>query len=68
MWGGSAVDITGKSTVTGVATSRNDGPVQVAFAAAATELSKKNCSIVYPSGMDKGNKADKPAIAFDLPA
>ena len=44
------------------------------FDAAATELSEKGCSIVYPSGMDKGNrviftdKADKPTIAFDLPA
>mgnify|MGYP006922376777 CR=1 FL=1 len=58
----------------GVVTPRNDGPVQVVFDAAATELSEKGCSIVYPSGMDKGNKvlftdkADKPTIAFDLPA
>ena len=74
VWGGSAVNITGKSTVAGVVTPRNDGPVQVVFDAAATELSEKGCSIVYPSGMDKGNrviftdKADKPTIAFDLPA
>ena len=74
VWGGSAVNITGKSAVAGVVTPRNDGPVQVVFDAAATELSEKGCSIVYPSGMDKGNKvlftdkADKPAISFDLPA
>ncbi len=74
VWGGSAVNITGKSTVAGVVTPRNDGPVQVVFDAAATELSEKGCSIVYPSGMDKGNKvlftdkADKPTIDFDLPA
>lgn len=74
VWGGSAVNISGKSTVAGVVTPRNDGPVQVAFDAAATELSKKDCSIVYPNGMDKGNKvlftdkADKPTIDFDLPA
>ena len=74
VWGGSAVNISGKSTVAGVVTPRNDGPVQVVFDAAATELSEKGCSIVYPSGMDKGNKvlftdkADKPTIAFDLPA
>ncbi len=74
VWGGSAVNISGKSTVAGVVTPRNDGPVQVVFDAAATELSEKGCSIVYPSGMDKGNKvlftdkADKPAISFDLPA
>ncbi len=74
VWGGSAVNISGKSTVAGVVTPRNDGPVQVVFDAAATELSEKGCSIVYPSGMDKGNKvlftdkADKPAIDFDLPA
>ncbi len=74
VWGGSAVNISGKSTVAGVVTPRNDGPVQVVFDAAAAELSKKDCSTVYPSGMDKGNrviftdKADKPAIAFDLPA
>ncbi len=74
VWGGSAVNITGKSTVAGVVTPRNDGPVQVVFDAAATELSEKDCSTVYPSGMDKGNqviftdKADKPAITFDLPA
>ena len=74
VWGGSAVNITGKSTVAGVVTPRNDGPVQVVFDAAATELSEKGCSIVYPSGMDKGNKvlftdkADTPAIDFDLPA
>lgn len=74
VWGGSAVNITGKSTVAGVVTPRNDGPVQVVFDAAATELSEKGCSIVYPSGMDRGNKvlftdkADTPAIDFDLPA
>ena len=74
VWGGSAVNISGKSTVAGVVTPRNDGPVQVVFDAAATELSEKGCSIVYPSGMDRGNKvlftdkADKPTIAFDLPA
>ncbi len=74
VWGGSAVNISGKSTVAGVVTPRNDGPVQVVFDAAAAELSEKDCSIVYPSGMDKGNKvlftdkADKPTIAFDLPA
>jgi len=74
VWGGSAVNFTGKSAVAGVVTPRNDGPVQVVFDAAATELSEKGCSIVYPSGMDKGNKvlftdkADKPTIAFDLPA
>ena len=74
VWGGSAVNITGKSTVAGVVTPRNDGPVQVVFDAAAAELSEKGCSIVYPSGMDRGNKvlftgkADKPTIAFDLPA
>ena len=74
VWGGSAVNISGKSTVAGVVTPRNDGPVQVVFDAAAAELSEKGCSIVYPSGMDKGNKvlfidkADKPTIAFDLPA
>ena len=55
-------------------TPRNDGPVQVVFDAADAELSEKGCSIVYPSGMDRGNKvlftgkADKPTIAFDLPA
>ena len=48
--------------------------MQVVFDVAATELSEKDCSTVYPSGMDKGNqviftnKADKPTIAFDLPA
>ncbi len=74
VWGGSTVSISGKSTVAGVVTPRNDGPVQVVFDAAAAELSEKGCSIVYPSGMDKGNKvlftdkADKPTIAFDLPA
>jgi hypothetical protein len=74
VWGGSAVNIIGKSAVAGVVTPRNDGPVQVVFDAAATELSEKGCSIVYPSGMDRGNKvlftdkADKPTIAFDLPA
>ena len=74
VWGGSAVNISGKSTVAGVVTPRNDGPVQVVFDAAAAELSEKGCSIVYPNGMDKGNKvlfidkADKPTIAFDLPA
>ena len=74
VWGGSAVNITGKSTVAGVVTPRNDGPVQVVFDAAAARLSEKDCAIVYPSGMDEGNKvlftdkADKPAIAFDLPA
>ena len=74
VWGGSAVNITGKSTVAGVVTPRNDGPVQVVFDVAAAELSEKDCSIVYPSGMDKGNKvlfADKvvkPAITFNLPA
>ncbi|MEY8420651.1 hypothetical protein AALA83_15425 [Oscillospiraceae bacterium 44-5] len=73
VWGGSAVNITIKSTVAGVVTPRNDGPVQVVFDAAAAELSEKGCSIAYPSGMDKGNKvlftgkADKPTIAFDLP-
>ena len=46
VWGGSAVNITGKSTVAGVVTPRNDGPVQVVFDAAATELSQKGCSIV----------------------
>ena len=65
VWGGSAVNISGKS--------RNDGPVQVVLDAAATELSEKDCAIVYPSGMDKGNKvlftgkADRLTIAFDLP-
>ena len=74
VWGGSAVNITGKSTVAGVVTPRNDGPVQVVFDATAARLSEKGCSIVYPSNMDKGNKvlftdkADKPSIAFDLPA
>ena len=74
VWGGSAVNISGKSTVASVVTPRNDGPVTVTFDAAAAELSEKDCSIVYPSGMDKGNKvlftgkADKPTIAFDLPA
>ncbi|WP_300447420.1 S-layer homology domain-containing protein [uncultured Oscillibacter sp.] len=74
VWGGSAVNISGKSTVASVVTPRNDGPVQVVFDAAAAELSEKDCAIVYPSGMDKGNKvlftdkADKPTIAFDLPA
>ena len=74
VWGGSAVNVSGKSTVAGVVTPRNDGPVQVVFDAAATELSQKGCSIVKPSSMDKGNqviftdKADKPTIAFDLPA
>ncbi|MCI9512699.1 MAG: S-layer homology domain-containing protein, partial [Oscillibacter sp.] len=74
VWGGSAVNISGKSTVAGVVMPRNDGPVQVVFDAAAAELSEKGCSIVYPSGMDRGNKvlftgkADKPTITFDLPA
>ena len=74
VWGGSAVNVSGKSTVAGVVLPRNDGPVQVVFDAAATELSEKGCSIVKPSTMDRGNKvlftdkADKPAIAFDLPA
>ena len=71
VWGGSAVNISGKSAVAGVVTPRNDGPVQVVFDAAATELSEKGCSIVYPNGMDKGNKVlfiDKATIAFDLPA
>lgn len=73
VWGGSAVNISGKSTVAGVVLPRNDGPVRVAFDAAATELSQKGCTIVKPSGMDRGNqvtfteKADKPTIAFDLP-
>lgn len=74
VWGGSTVNISGKSIVAGVVLPRNDGPVQVVFDAAATELSQKGCSIVKPSSMDKGNKvlftdkADKPTIAFDLPA
>lgn len=74
VWGGSTINISGKSIVAGVVLPRNDGPVQVAFDAAATELSEKSCSIVKPSSMDKGNqviftdKADKPTIAFDLPA
>lgn len=74
VWGGSAVNVSGKSTVAGVVLPRNDGPVQVVFDAAATELSEKGCSIVKPSTMDRGNKvlftdkADKPTIAFDLPA
>lgn len=74
VWGGSTVNVSGKSTVAGVVTPRNDGPVQVTFDAAATELSQKGCSIVKPSTMDQGNKvlftdkADKPTIAFDLPA
>ena len=73
VWGGSAVNISGKSTVAGVVTPRNDGPVQVVFDATATELSEKDCAIVYPNGMDKGNKvlftdkADRLTIAFDLP-
>ena len=73
VWGGSAVNISGKSTVAGVVTPRNDGPVQVVLDAAATELSEKDCAIVYPNGMDKGNKvlftdkADRLTIAFDLP-
>ncbi|WP_367180849.1 recombinase family protein, partial [uncultured Oscillibacter sp.] len=54
VWGGSAVNISGKSTVASVVTPRNDGPVQVVFDAAAAELSEKDCAIVYPSGMDKG--------------
>ena len=74
VWGGSAVSVNGKSTVAGVVLPRNDGPVQVVFDAAATELSEKGCSIVKPSAMDRGNKvlftdkADAPTIAFDLPA
>ena len=74
VWGGSAVNISGKSTVEGVVLPRNDGPVQVVFDAAATELSEKGCSIVKPSTMDRGNKvlftdkADAPTITFDLPA
>ena len=74
VWGGSIVNVSGKSTVTGVVLPRNDGPVQVVFDAAATELSEKGCSIVRPGTMDRGNKvlftgkADKPTIAFDLPA
>ena len=51
VWGGSAVNFTDKSAVAGVVTPRNDGPVQVVFDVAATELSEKGCSIVYPSGM-----------------
>ncbi len=74
VWGGSIVNVSGKSTVAGVVTPRNDGPVQVVFDAAATELSQQGCSIVKPGNMDKGNqviftdKADAPTIAFDLPA
>jgi len=74
VWGGSAVNISGKSAVAGVVLPRNDGPVRVSFDAAATELSQKDCAIVKPSSMDRGNKvtftekADKPTIAFDLPA
>ena len=74
VWGGSTVHITGQSAVAGVVLPRNDGPVQVVFDAAATELSQKDCSVVKPSGMDQGNKvlftdkADAPTIAFDLPA
>lgn len=74
VWGGSTVNISGKSIVAGVVLPRNDGPVRVVFDAAATELSRKDCSIVYPGGMDRGNKvlftdkADKPTISFDLPA
>lgn len=74
VWGGSAVNVSGKSTVAGVVLPRKDGPVEVVFDAAATELSQKGCSIVKPSTMDRGNevlftdKADKPTIAFDLPA
>ena len=74
VWGGSTVNITGKSAVAGVVLPRNDGPVQVVFDAAATELSQEDCSVVKPSGMDQGNKvlftdkADAPTIAFDLPA
>ena len=74
VWGGSTVNVNGKSTVTGVVLPRNDGPVQVVFDAAATELSEKGCSIVKPNTMDRGNKvlftdkADAPTIAFDFPA
>ena len=74
VWGGSAVNVNGKSTIAGVVMPRNDGPVQVVFDAAATALSEKDCSIVKPSSMDRGNKvlftdkANVPTIAFDLPA
>lgn len=74
VWGGSTVNVSGKSIVAGVVLPRNDGSVQVTFDAAATELSQKGCSIVKPSTMDRGNKvlftdkADAPTIAFDLPA
>jgi len=46
----------------------------VSIEATATELSQKDCTIVKLSSMDRGNKvtftekADKPTIAFDLPA
>lgn len=79
VWGGSEINITGSSTVAGVVTPRNDGPVRVVFDSTAAELSEQGCAIVYPAFMDKGNEVifseaaeepepvKAPTIVFDLP-